>query len=55
MLLYLPTVLHDYSNFKIDENSVYWPYTIILISNTGNLHVYLERTVIRDTRVHQLY
>ena len=34
--------LHNYSYFKIDENSVYWPYTIILvytiilISKTGN-------------------
>ena len=33
---------NDYSNFKIDENSVNWPYTIILaymiilISKTGN-------------------
>ena len=39
MLLYLPTRL-------------FWVYTIILISNTGNLHVYSERTVIRNTRVH---
>ena len=38
MLLYLPTRL-------------FWVYTIILISNTGNLHVYSERTVIRNTRV----
>ena len=34
--------LHNYSNLKIDETSVYWPYTIILvytiilISKTGN-------------------
>ena len=41
MLLYLPTRL-------------FWVYTIILISNTGKLHVYLERTIIRNTRVGQI-
>ena len=35
----------------IDPTRLFWVYTIILISNTGNLHVYSERTVIRNTRV----
>ena len=36
----------------IDLTRLFWVYTIILISNIGNLHVYSERTVIRNTRVH---
>ena len=35
----------------IDPTRLFWVNTIILISNIGNLHVYLERTVIRNTRV----
>ena len=35
----------------IDPTRLFWVYTIILISNTGKLHVYLERTIIRNTRV----
>ena len=35
----------------IDLTRLFWVYTIILISNIGNLHVYSERTIIRNTRV----
>ena len=31
----------------IDPTRLFWVYTIILISNTDNLHVYSEPTVIR--------
>ena len=39
----------------IDLTRLFWVYTIILISNIGNLHVYSERTIIRNTRVVKKY
>ena len=35
----------------IDPTRLFWVYTIILISNIGNLHVYSDPTVIWKTRV----
>ena len=35
----------------IDPTRLFWVYTIILISNIGNLHVYSDPTVIWNTRV----